>query len=63
MPCLFLDETPVIFAKDLEPKNYTNTFKHKKEKKLWQGEKTAVILEECKLRVEKQKMSIEHEKK
>lgn len=66
MPCLFLDNTPVILEQDLKPQNsqnYTKTLKHKKEKKLFQGEKTAGVIAECELRVERQKMSIEHEKK
>lgn len=63
LPCLYLDDTPVILDQDLKPQNHTKTLTHKKEKKLFQGEKTSGIIAECELRVKRQKMSIEHEKK
>jgi len=56
LPCLYLDDTPVILDQDLKPQNHTKTLTHKKEK-------NSGIIAECELRVKRQKMSIEHEKK
>jgi len=47
---------------DIKTQN-SKTITNKKVKKLFQGEKTAGIIEECELRVKKQKISIQHENK